>query len=79
MSEEPRLRKYLRPALVGSGAMMVMSAIVGIVSAYMLIAPEDAEFTGIKPGDFVGFYVAMAVIGGAMIFFGLRKKKPRRQ
>ena len=61
--------------LVGSGATMVVSAIVGVVSAYMLIEPSDEQAVGITPGDFVGYYAVMILIGAGMIFFGLRKKK----
>ena len=75
MSEESKLRKLLRLLLVGSGATMVVSAIAGIVSAYALIEPSDAEAVGITPSDFVGYYALMILIGASMTYFGLRRKK----
>jgi fructose-1,6-bisphosphatase/inositol monophosphatase family enzyme len=78
VSEESKLRKFIRVALIGSGAMMVVSAATGIYSAYALLEPSDKEAVGLTPGDFVGFYAVMAAIGGGLVFFGLRKKKQKK-
>ncbi|MBI5771316.1 MAG: hypothetical protein HZA93_26310 [Verrucomicrobia bacterium] len=64
--------------LVGSGATMIVSATTGIYSAYALIEPTDAKDVGITPGDFVGFYVVLALLGGGLVFFGLRTKKVKK-
>jgi hypothetical protein len=71
------LKKFLRFALVGGGASAVISAIVGVISAYRLIEPSDEQAVGITPGDFVGFYAVMLLGGAAMIFFGLRLRQKK--
>ncbi len=69
------MKKLLRYALIGGGAAAGISAVVGVISAYQLIEPSDEQAVGITPGDFVGFYAVMALLGAAMIFGGLRLKK----
>lgn len=71
------MKKFLRFALVGGGASAVISAIVGVISAYRLIEPSDEQAVGITPGDFVGFYAVMLLGGAAMIFFGLRLRQKK--
>jgi hypothetical protein len=71
------LKKFLRFALVGGGASAVISAIVGVISAYQLIEPSDEQAVGITPGDFVGFYAVMLLAGAGMIFFGLRLRQKK--
>ena len=75
MSDEPWMKKFLRFALVGGGASAVLSAVIGTISAFKLIEPSDEQAVGITPWDFVGFYALMALVGAAMIFFGLRMRK----
>jgi hypothetical protein len=77
VSDEPWTKKLLRFALIGAGASAVVSAVVGVISAYQLIEPSDEQAVGITPGDFVGFYAVMVLIGLAMIFFGLRLRKKK--
>jgi len=72
VSAEPLPKKLLRFALIGAGGSAVVSAVIGIISAYQLIEPSDEQSVGITPGDFVGLYVLMLLVGAAMIFFGLR-------
>ena len=55
--------------------MSIVSAIVGVISAYVLIEPSDAQAVGVTPGDFVGGYVVMALIGAGLIYFGVRLRK----
>ena len=68
------MKKFLRFALIGGGASAVISAVIGVISAYELIEPSDQQAVGIAPSDFVGFYVVMLLFGAGMIFFGLRLK-----
>ena len=77
MSDEPWTKRFLRFALIGAGASAVISAIVGIVSAYQLIEPSDEQAVGITPGDFVGFYALMILGGLAMIFVGLKLRRKK--
>ena len=69
------MKKFLRFALIGGGASAVISAVIGIISAFKLIEPSDEQAVGITPWDFVGFYALMILVGAAMIFFGLRMRK----
>ena len=69
------MKKFLSFALIGSGALSVVSAISGIISAYILIDPSDQQAVGITPGDFVGFYVLMILFGAGLIFGGFRLRK----
>lgn len=77
MSMDPWLKKILCYGLIGCGGSSVVSAVVGIISAYTLIEPSDEQAVGITPGDFVGFYVVLLLGGIAMIWFGLwlRRRK----
>jgi hypothetical protein len=75
VSGESKLRKILRFGLIGSGAMMIVSAVTGIYSAYALIEPSDKEAVGLTPGDFVGFYAVMLLLGAGLVVIGLRFKK----
>ena len=75
MSEKSPLRKFSSRTLIGIGALSVVSAITGIVSAYALIEPSDKQAVDITPGDFVGFYVVMILIGAGLVFFGFRLRK----
>ena len=69
------MKRFLSFALIGSGALSVVSAISGIISAYVLIDPADQQAVGITPGDFVGFYVLMILFGAGLIFGGFRLRK----
>jgi hypothetical protein len=69
------LRRFLRYALIAGGASAVISAVIGVISAYQLIEPSDQQAVGIGPGDFVGFYAVMFVLGGAMIYAGWRLRE----
>ena len=75
------MKKLLRLGLIGGGASSIVSAIVGVVSAFQLIEPSDAEAVGITPWDFVGFYAVIFLLGAGMIYGGWRvgreKKKPQ--
>lgn len=69
------MKKLLRYALIGGGASAVISAVIGVISAYQLIEPSDEQAVGVTPGDFVGFYAVMLAVGAAMIYAGWRLRK----
>ncbi len=77
MSEISPLRNFSGIVLIGLGAMSVMSAVIGTISAYVLIEPSDREAVGITPGDFLASYLVMALVGAGLIYFGFRLRKPR--
>ena len=69
------MKKLLRFALLGGGVSAVVSAIVGVISAYRLIEPSDAQAFGITPEDFVGFYAVILLAGAAMLLVVWQLKK----
>jgi putative flippase GtrA len=75
VSNETWGKRILRYALIGGGASAMASAVIGVISAYELIEPSDAQTVGITPGDFLSFYALMLLGGAAMIFVGLRLRK----
>ena len=74
MSNEPWTKRLLRYALIAGGGSALISAVVGIISAYQLIEPSDEQALGITPRDFAIMYVVMAAFGLVMLFFGFRLK-----
>jgi len=77
VSDEPWTKKLLRYALIVGGGSALMSAIIGIISAYQLIEPSDEQALGITPRDFAITYAVMAMVGLVMFFFGVRLKPKR--
>jgi hypothetical protein len=75
---DPRLRKLIAFALIGTGALAVMSGVVNIIGAYKLIEDSDAASLGVSRNEIVGTYAVIALIGAALVFFGLRIKKPSK-
>jgi integral membrane sensor domain MASE1 len=77
VSDEPWSKRFLRFALIGVGGSAILSAVIGVISAYQLVEPSDEQAVGITPRDFLISYAVMAAVGGVMIFLGwrLRRKK----
>jgi len=75
VSLDPRLRKFLRVALIGAGALTMLSAIVNIFAAWKLVDDSAEESLGITRGDWVTTYGALLVIGATMVTLGVRWKK----
>src|SRR5882724_1160568 len=71
----PFLAKVIRIALIGFGAVTVVSALVNIVATVQLIGPSDAESLGLSRNAIISQYVLLIVVGIALIYFGARKKK----
>ena len=66
------LRKFLRLALIGFGAVTLLSAVVNATAAWQLIELAEEQSLGISRGEFVGTYGVIALIGAALIATGLR-------
>lgn len=71
----PLLKKFLRIGLIGSGAATVMSGVVGFVTTWQLVDDSVERSIGIARSDFVVTYVALLVVGAAMVYLGLRMRK----
>ena len=72
MSGEPLTRRLLRFALIGLGGSSILSAVIGVISAYQLVEPSDQQSLGITPRDFLISYFVIAALGGAMVIIGWR-------
>jgi len=70
------LRKAVRLGLIGAGAVAILSAIVNLVAAWKLIEPADEQSLGITRTEITWWFIALIALGGALIYFGLRRKKP---
>ena len=60
---------------MGCGALAVMSAVVNIVGAWKLIDASTEESLGITRNEIAGTYAVIALVGGVMIYLGLRWRK----
>ena len=71
----PLIVRGLRIALVVLGALAIASAVVNIIAAVELLEPGDEEALGLSRHWLIGQYVVQIVLGAAMIFIGLRRRK----
>jgi hypothetical protein len=67
----PRVAKLLRGALIGSGAMLVTSAVVNVIAAVKLIEPSDEATIGLTRGEVIFAFSGSFLVGAAMIYCGL--------
>lgn len=74
-SPSPGLAKAIRIALVGSGALAIISALVNALAAYQLIEAAEEASLGITRREILGWYGGMAVIGIGLVYLGLRRRK----
>lgn len=72
---DPTLKKFLRFGLVGFGALTIMSALVGMISAWQLIEAAEEQSLGITRGEFVGTYAVTLLVGATMVWLGFRLGK----
>lgn len=75
MSLDPRLKKFLGFGLIGTGALTVMSGVVGIIGSWQLIDSAEAQSLGVTRGEFIVTYAVFLLVGAAMVYFGWRWRK----
>ncbi|HWA10029.1 MAG TPA: hypothetical protein VG838_11310 [Opitutaceae bacterium] len=79
----PAAARLLRIALVVLGALVLMDAVVNLFAAIELIEPSDEESIGLTRNFVLGEYSVQLLVGAAMLFFGLRRRRsaagPRRR
>lgn len=71
MSVDPRIAKALCYALIGFGALTLMSAVVNGLAVAQLIEPSDEESLGISRG----WSALLLGVGITMILLGLRWRR----
>lgn len=74
----PFLSGLLRLLLILLGAAAIVSAIVNIIAAVQLLEPSDAEAIGLSRGFVVTEYSVQLLFGAVMLFFGFRRRRPRK-
>lgn len=66
----PLLVRVIRYALMGLGAVTVMSAAVNMLGAVMLLEASDEASLGFTRNEFIGWYVGPAALGIVLIVCG---------
>lgn len=69
------IAKAIRLGLASTGAMTIMSGIVGIIAAIQLIEPSEEQSLGISRNEFVGSYAVLITIGLLLVWLGFRRRK----
>jgi hypothetical protein len=75
VSVDPRIAKALCYALIGFGALTLMSAVVNGLAVAQLIEPSDEESLGISRGEMLSWSALLLGVGTTMILLGLRWRR----
>ncbi|MBC7366920.1 MAG: hypothetical protein H7343_08950 [Undibacterium sp.] len=65
--------------LIGSGATLIFSAVMNLVSAVILIEPSDAAALGISRAEVLVWYGAVLLAGGLLVGLGVRRRRLTRK
>jgi len=68
------LKKILRLAAAGFGAMLIVSAAVNIIATLQLVETAEEQSLGVTRREFIITYTVLAAIGAVLVWLGVRQR-----